>query len=167
MLVKKHTAIVIRSTPESIWEFAYNPDNWTASNPQEHRGLKFFSDNNRPETGVEFYQKEYVAGLYADLRGQILWAERPKVCVWTGVATYRILGGLIRPRIPEGGVAQIEKMEGGLKMSHDVFMAFPDTIFGRLMLWIFKNILGGEEAVYDHTYRELVYYKQQLELSDV
>lgn len=31
------------------------------------------------------------------------------------------------------------------------------------MLWVFKNILGSEQAVYDHTYKELVYFKKQLE----
>ena len=69
MLLKKHTEIVINSTPEKMWDFAHDPKNWTASNPEEHRGLKFFNKNNRPETGTEFYQKEYVAGIYADLKG--------------------------------------------------------------------------------------------------
>ena len=163
MLLKKHTEIVIHSTPEKIWEFANNPDNWTASNPQDHRGLRFFNESNRPETGVEFHQKEFVAGFFADLKGQILWAEKSKVCVWTGIATYKLLGGLLRPRIPEGGVAKIEQLEKGCKLSHDVFMDFPNSLFGKMMLWFFKHVYHGEEAVYDHTYRELVYFKKHLE----
>lgn len=101
MLIRKDTSIVIASTPEAIWEYAYDPDNWTASNPEDHRGLTFFNASNRTETGVAFHQKEYVARFYADLRGQILWAERPRV--------------------------------------------------------------GGEQAVYDHTYRELIYFRKRLE----
>lgn len=163
MLLKKHTEIIIKNTPERIWDFANDPKNWTASNPEEHRGLKFFNSKNRPETGTEFYQKEYVAGIYADLQGQILYANPPYVCVWTGIAKYKVLGGLFRPRIPEGGLAKIEKTQNGSKLTHDVFMDFSDTILGKLMLWFFKKILKGDEAVYNHTNKELVFFKSKLE----
>lgn len=163
MLIKAHTEIVIRNEPDAIWEYAYNPENWTASNPQEHRGLRFFNSSNRPETGVEFYQKEFIAGFFADLRGLILWAERPHVCVWTGVATYKILSGLLRPKIPEGGVVRIEKSDNGVVLSHDVFMDFPESPWGKIMLWTFTKVFNGDQAVYDHTYRELLYFKAQLE----
>jgi hypothetical protein len=141
MLIKEHTQIAIRSEPDAIWEYAYNPENWTASNPQEHRGLRFFNSSNRPETGVEFHQKELIAGFFADLRGQILWAERPHVCVWTGVATYKILGGLLRPKIPEGGVVRIEKSGDGAVLSHDVFMDFPASPMGQ------GHVMGIHQSV--------------------
>jgi len=163
MLLKKHTEIIIDADPEKIWDYANDPKNWTASNPEEHRGLKFFNSENRPVTGTEFYQKEYVARIYADLRGQILYANRPYVCAWTGVAKYKILGGLINPRIPEGGLVKIEKTQKGNKLTHDVFMDFPDTIFGKLMLWFFRKILNGDEAVYNHTNKELIFFKNKLE----
>lgn len=163
MLIKKHTEIVIENTPEKVWDYANDPKNWTASNPEEHRGLKFFNPKNRPETGTEFYQKEYVAGIYADLRGQILYADRPYVCVWTGAAKYKVLGGLIKPRIPLSGLMKIERQKDGSRLTHDVSIDFPDTIFGKLMLWFFKNILDGDEAVRDHTYKELVFFKDKLE----
>jgi len=163
VLLKEHAEIMINNSPENIWDYANNPENWAASNPEEHRGLKFYNKSNRPETGVEFYQKEFVAGIYADLRGQILYADRPNVVVWTGVAKYKVFGGLIRPRIPEGGTVRIQKTNKGFKVSHDVFMDFPDTLFGKVMLWYFTKILKGEKAVYDHTYKELVFFKNQLE----
>ena len=113
MLITQHTEISIRNVAaDAIWEFAYNPVNWTASNPQEHRGLAFHNKHNRPETGATFVQKEYVAGLYADLRGQVLYAERPRVCAWTGVATYKLYG--ISARIPEGGLVKLVDTEGGI-----------------------------------------------------
>jgi hypothetical protein len=161
MLLKQHTEIIINATPEGIWEFAYNPENWTMSNPEEHRGLVFFNKMNRPETGIEFHQKELVAGFYADLKGQILYAERPPVCVWSGTAIYRVLGGLLKPRIPEGGVVQVKRVDKGCKVAHDVYMDFPDSIFGKMLLWVFKKFFNGEKAVYDHTYRELVYFKEK------
>ena len=162
MLLKQHTEVTIKNVPaESIWEFAYNPANWTASNPQEHRGLEFDNKQNRPETGVTFYQKELVAGIYADLRGQVLYAERPKVCVWTGVAAYKLYGFTIH--IPEGGTAKLTHTKEGIIMSHDVYMDFPDSWFGKLAFWYFRTIRKGEKAVFDHTQRELEYFKKSLE----
>jgi len=46
-----------RVTPKEIWEYAYNPATWTASNRDEHLGLVFYNKQNRPETGVAFYQR--------------------------------------------------------------------------------------------------------------
>lgn len=162
MLLKQHTETTIHNaSASSIWGFAYDPVNWTASNPQEHRGLVFHTTENRPATGVTFEQKEYVAGIYAVLRGQVLYAKRPNVCVWTGVAAYKLFGFTIH--IPEGGTAQLTETKDGIVMSHDVFMDFPDSPFGKFASWYFKTIRKGEQAVFDHTQRELDYFKNQLE----
>jgi hypothetical protein len=101
MYVAAETAIVINGTPEAVWEYASDPSNWTASNPEEHIGLEYFdSKDNRPATGVEFYQRASVAGVYADLRGRFLHVDRPRIAVWAGTAVYRMFGGLIHVRIP-------------------------------------------------------------------
>jgi hypothetical protein len=42
-------------------------------------------------------------------------------------------------------------------------MDFPDSWFGKLAHWYFITILKGEKAVFDHTQRELDYFKKQLE----
>lgn len=68
MLVPINTTIIIKSTPKAIWDYAYGPINWTASNVEEHYGLKFDSPDNRPHTGTTFQQKESVAGIKAELR---------------------------------------------------------------------------------------------------
>lgn len=164
MLITAQTAIVIQNTPAAIWDYASDPAHWTASNPGEHFGLRYYSADNRPRTGVRFRQREVVAGLRADLRGHIMHAEPPRLVVWTGVARYSLLGGLVQPRIPEGGVATLEAVEGGTRMSHNVFMDFPDTLGGRLLAWGFQRFLEGPQAVYHHTYRELVFFKQTLDL---
>jgi hypothetical protein len=103
MYVAAETAIVINGTPEAVWEYASDPSNWTASNPEEHIGLEYFdSKDNRPATGVEFYQRASVAGVYADLRGRFLHVDRPRIAVWAGTAVYRMFGGL-DPRTHPGG----------------------------------------------------------------
>ncbi len=164
MYLTAETKIIINSTPEAAWDFASNPANWTASNPEEHFGLTYYnSKDNRPATGVEFLQRESVAGVYADLRGRFLYVERPRIAVWTGTAVYRLLGGVVRIRIPEGGVVRAERTEAGVRLSHDVYMDFPSSAWGRLLAWIFRSVLKGPHAVYNHTYKELLFFKKQLE----
>jgi hypothetical protein len=162
MLVTAEAAIVIKNSPEAIWDYATDPANWSASNPEEHFGLEIVSEDHKPRTDATFHQKESVAGVYADLRGHFPHVVRPKIAIWRGVATYKVLGGLVRPRIPEGGVVELQKTEEGVKLSHNVYMDFPDTLFGRLLRWFFQR-RNGQQAVYDHTYKELVFFKKQLD----
>jgi hypothetical protein len=163
MYVTATTEIVIKSTPEAVWEYASDPVNWTASNPEEHFGLEYESRDTRPGTGVLFHQRESVAGIRADLRGRFLYVDKPRIAVWTGTAVYRLLGGLVRVRIPEGGVARVERSGSGIRLSHDVFMDFPNSVWGMLLGWIFKNVFKEPDAVYKHTYKELIFLKEQLE----
>lgn len=163
MFVTAETEIVTSAEPCLIWEYASDPEHWTASNSGEHLGLTFFNSTNRPEQNVNFHQKEYVAGLYADLHGRIIYLDKPNLTIWTGTATYKVFGGLLRFRLPEGGVLKMEKVEEGTKASHNVYVDFPNSLWGSILKWIFINILKGDKAIYDHTYRELVYFKEKLE----
>ncbi|MEO6755198.1 MAG: hypothetical protein ABIZ04_24090 [Opitutus sp.] len=163
MLLKIKNEIEILGTAEEIWAYASNPANWTASNPTEHYGLIYDSPDNRPATDVTFWQRESVAGIMADLRGHFLYVNHPALAVWRGVATYKLFLGVLRPRIPEGGVITIVSSGGGMKLSHNVYMDFPDTWFGHLMLYVFKRWMNGEDAVRSHTFRELEFFKKQIE----
>jgi len=163
MFVTANTEITTNADPGAIWEFAADPANWTASNPTEHFGLAYFCPENRPAQGVEFEQREKVAGVFGVLRGRIVYLDKPHLTVWVGTATYRLLGGILRFRLPEGGVIRMEKTAEGTRASHNVYIDFPNSLWGRLLRWIFLNVLNGQKAVYDHTYRELVYFKNKLE----
>lgn len=83
---------------------------------------------------------------------------------WRGIATYKIL--LFTVRIPEGGVVTLEKVESGTRLSHNVWMDFPDTLMGKIALWYFRR-RNLEKAIYGHTFRELEFFKQQLEKGNV
>lgn len=166
MLVNAETSIVIQARAEEVWDYAWDPDHWTASNPEEHFGLEFHTASNRPETGATFRQRESVAGVFADLRGHFLVVDRPRLLAWTGVATYPLAKGALKARIPEGGVVRVKELDGGVRVSHDVFMDFPQTPLGRLLHRLFTGRLDGRKAVYDHTYKELAYFKCQLEPRD-
>jgi len=110
-----HTEIEIKNTAKNIAEYASNPANWTTSNPKEHLGLKFYNIKNRPETGVEFYQKEVVAGLYNDLKGHMQYVDFPSTTVWRGLAKYKLLGPLLTFHLAEGGLIRILENKGGQK----------------------------------------------------
>lgn len=166
MFVTAETEILTSAEPEIIWKYASDPEHWTASNPGEHLGLQFFNSSNRPEQDADFYQKEYVAGVYADLHGRIIYLNKPGLTIWTGTAIYKILGGLLRFRLPEGGVLRIIKVSEGTKVSHNVYIDFPNSIWGKLLKWFFIKVMNGDKAIYDHTYKELVYFKEKLESKD-
>ena len=163
MFLNVNTGISIRAKAEAVWDYACAPGNWTASNPTEHFGLRYASPDNLPHEGVEFDQKESVAGVCAELHGRFHFMDRPHLAFWTGTATYRVLGGLLKVRLPEGGVLRIVEAGDALRLSHNVYIDFPDSLWGRFVRWYFEHRLDGRQAVYDHTFRELQYFKAKLE----
>ena len=162
MFVAVNTSIRIHAPAEVVWDYACDPKNWTASNPEEHFGLAFKNAENRPAEGVEFHQRESVAGIYADLYGRFHYMDRPHLAVWSGTATYRKLAGLVKARLPEGGVLRLVEKGDGLELSHNVYIDFPDSAWGRILLWFFDRA-QGRRAVFNHTHKELVFFKKQLE----
>ncbi len=165
MFLTVDTNITIRAAPEAIWAYAYKPENWTASNPTEHFGLHFDSPDNLPHAGVTFTQRESVAGIRAVLRGRFHYMDRPRLAFWTGTAAYRLLGGLLTVRLAEGGVLSMVDGKDGVQLAHNVYIDFPDSLRGRFCLWYFQRYLNGRQAVYDHTFRELRYFKERLEVA--
>lgn len=163
MFLTVETSITIRAAPDAIWEFASAPENWTASNPSEHFGLHVDSPDRRPHTGVTFTQRESVAGVHAVLRGRFHYVERPRLAFWTGIAAYRLLGGLLTVRLPEGGVLRLARVDDGTRLAHDVYIQFPDSLWGRFCRWYFDTRRNGRRAVYDHAFRELRFFKERLE----
>ena len=161
MLFTQRVSAIINnvSSVEKIWDFVSDPRNWTASNSAEHRGLEVFSKTGLPETGAMFHQQEYVAGVLGDLRGHFLYVDRPRVCVWTGIATYRLLGGILKVRVPEGGTVTLTKAGNGWELAHDVFMDYSDSLLGKLLYWGFMHMFDGQNAVFEHSKREVVYFK--------
>jgi hypothetical protein len=163
MFLTVDTRITVRAAPEAIWDFACRPENWTAANPTEHFGLRFDSPDNLPHAGVTFTQSESVAGVHAVLRGRFHYMERPRLAFWTGTAAYRLLGGLLTLRLPEGGVLSLCEDSDGVQLAHNVYIDYPDSLWGRFCLWYFTRRLQGRQAVYDHSFRELRYFKERLE----
>ena len=154
--------VVIKNNPEAIWEYAYNPATWTASNADEHLGLVFYNDINRPETGIAFCQKERVAGVHSELRGHIIWAKKPEVCIWTGIGRYRLFG-FIPLDMPLSGILELKPKQGGTLMAHTLYGRYPDSFLGRLLFTINKRY-SEKEGYIPHAYKELLYFKEKLDI---
>lgn len=163
MFLTVDTSIAISASSEAVWDYACKPENWTASNPTEHFGLRYDSPDNLPHTGVTFTQQESVAGVRAVLHGRFHYMDRPRLAFWTGTAAYRFLGGLLTVRLPEGGILSMIEGKDGVQVAHDVYIDSPGSLRGRFCLWFFRTYLNGPQAVYDHTFRELRYFKERLE----
>ncbi|MDE1871139.1 MAG: hypothetical protein KGI06_02775 [Candidatus Micrarchaeota archaeon] len=160
--MKIHTEIEISNTARTIFEYASNPKNWTASNPKEHRGLRYYNGKNRPETGVEFYQKEIAAGFYNDLKGHILYVDFPYTVVWRGLAKYRLLGPLFTFYLAEGGLVRVREKNGVSKMSHDYYIDFPDSFTGKILHWYFTK-KDVKHKLFTHGNNELKFFKKMLD----
>jgi hypothetical protein len=162
MLVIQRALVLVKASPEEIWELANDPARWMESNPEEHYGTEFLTPDRKVQAGGRFHQRESVAGIRADMKGHFLDVDRPRSVSWTGVAEYRLLGGLLRFRVPQSGILRLESQVDGVVLSHDMFIDFPDTWLGKLLAWYFKKI-DGERKLYEHGQKELVYFKSQLE----
>lgn len=159
-----HFEVIIKNDPDAIWEYAYNPKTWTESNAEEHLGLVFYNDINRPQTGVGFYQKETVGGVYSDLHGHILWAERPKMCIWLGVGKYKLFG-FVPLDMPVSGVIELEPTSNGTRMSHTLYGRYPDSLLGKIFFSSAKKYMNKANYI-PHAYKELLYFKDKLDKSN-
>lgn len=162
MFVAVDASIFIHAQPEVVWDYICDPEHWTASNPEEHFGLRYDTEDNLPAERAGFHQRESVAGVYADLYGRFHHFDRPRIAVWSGTAVYRKLAGLVKARIPEGGVLKLDRADDGVRLSHNVYLDFPNSQWGRILMWFFRRA-DGRQALFDHTYKELVYFKNTLE----
>jgi hypothetical protein len=163
MLVKERAEIAMVGDPERIWDVLNDPAVWMASNPEEHFGTEFLTPYRKAQTGALFRQRESVAGFRADMKGHFLVVDRPRSVSWTGIAHYRLLGGLITYRVPQSGIVRLERGKGGLVASHEMFIDFPDSWFGKLVGWYFTSVRDGAQRLREHGQKELAYFKGVVE----
>lgn len=101
--------------------------------------------------------------MCVDLHGRFQYIDHPNVAVWAGTAYYPLVRGLVTVRISEGGTIRLEETEDDTRMSHAVWMGFPNNRRGRALKWVFTTALVGKAKLYDHTNKELVFFKNRVE----
>ena len=55
------------------------------------------------------------------------------------------------------------RTRSSVRLAHNVYIDFPDSLWGRFCLWLFQSYLNGRQALYDHSFRELRFFKERLE----
>ncbi len=76
--------------------------------------------------------------------------DRSRLAFLTGTAAYSRFGFL----------------KAAYSVSHNVYIDFPQSVWGRVCQWYFETQLNRRQALCDHTFRELRYFKDHLESAD-
>jgi hypothetical protein len=161
-VIEVEASVEIERSPLDVWDYMSRIDKWwLVSNPDEHIELSVVGKGNI-EKGTEFVLKERIAGIRGEAIITISEYQPPKQLEWKSLsAKYRLLGmGL---DVEEGGIFKISPTEKGCVLSHRVWGKLDCGLMGIIAEWFFKNILKGERKDFEHTHRELLFIKGEVE----
>ena len=129
----KHS-IEIKTTPEKIWNFLKNPENYTTWHPKDH--IKIIWTEGKPlELGSKFYSEQLVFGKVQKYKGHIKEMIPNRKIVFT----FKFPVSLISPKIEW----RIEP-----KGSNTVFTAISFLRAGHLYKKLFKK--GMKNLITEH-----------------
>lgn len=154
---------IINNEASIIWDYATLPENWKKEMPNDHFALVY--ENGSPETGRKLHVEESIGGLRTDIDALFLYVRRPKVLVWTGNASIRLLGGVIKPKFHVSQTVTFNENESGVIVRNTLYIYFPESYLGRIMQWIFLEVIHGERIYRTHLERETLYVKEKLDLN--
>jgi len=127
-------SIEIKTTPEKIWNFLKNPENYTTWHPKDH--IKIIWTEGKPlELGSKFYSEQLVFGKVQKYKGHIKESISNRKIVFT----FKFPVSLISPQIEW----RIEP-----KGSNTVFTAISFLRAGHLYKKFFKK--GMKNLITEH-----------------
>ena len=127
-------SIEIKTTPEKIWNFLKNPENYTIWHPKDH--IKVIWTEGKPfELGSKFYSEQLVFGKVQKYKAQIKEVIPNRKIVFT----FKLPVSLISPEIEW----RIEP-----KGSNTVFTAISYIRAGHLFKKLFRN--GMKNFIEEH-----------------
>jgi uncharacterized protein YndB with AHSA1/START domain len=127
-------SIEIKTTPEMIWNFLKNPENYTIWHPKDH--IKVIWTEGKPfELGSKFYSEQLVFGKVQKYKAQIKEVIPNRKIVFT----FKLPVSLISPEIEW----RIEP-----KGSNTVFTAISYIRAGHLFKKLFRN--GMKNFIEEH-----------------
>lgn len=152
--------IEIDAPPETVWDYLVDVEEWWVDSNPEHSSLEIVSDDEDLKEGTRIRVREKIAGIPGEAEGEVTEFVPNDHFTWEADAVYRYLGLTFSAT---EGVKWSVKSEEKTELSAHVWAEFPDTLFGKVLEWYFKNVLNGVEKDYEHAMEELVYIKEQIE----
>jgi hypothetical protein len=160
--VEIKTETIINNDPGIIWDYATLPENWMKAMPENHFVLEY--ENGIIEAGRKLHVKENIGAFPTDTRAVFLYVRRPEIVVWTGRANIRLFDGVIKCSFHVSQVVTFDQNEKGVKVRNSLYIYFPETYFGKIMHWIFSEVIHGERIFQNHLDTETFYFKEKLDL---
>jgi hypothetical protein len=153
--------VKIYQTPETIWSFLTDVENWWVYSNPEHSLLKIESSKKKLNIGTEISIKEKIAGIPCEAKGEITDIKENKLLQWKAI--YHVLG-LNWLKINAGVNWKVDKInDAKTRLAANVWASFPDKLRYKLLWFLFKNVFNGVKKDYDHALTELEYIKTNLE----
>lgn len=154
--------IGIEAPPGTVWKYLIEIEDWWVPSNPEHDSLAILSDDEELREGTRIRVREQIAGLPGIAVGEITEFRPPELITWEASnARYRYHG--LHISVDEGVSWKLEPAGEGTNLTAHVWASFPETFFGNLIEWSFKNVLDGVEKDYQHTRKELEYLKETVE----
>ncbi len=159
--ITQNVRVKINRSAEDVWNYVSNSKRWTAST-KENKGLKIKNKQEAIVQGAKFKQQENVGRVSTSVDGKFMSVVKPKLVAWKGMATYELFNGIIRIKLPEGGIFLLENEDNGTAFSHTVYVDFEDSLKGKLLYWYFKNVVKLDKALHRHNFQEFSYFQKKL-----
>ncbi|MFB6189927.1 MAG: SRPBCC family protein [Halapricum sp.] len=154
--------ISIDASPEIVWEYLIEIEEWWVPSNPEHESLEILSDERALQEGTRIRVKERIAGLPGVAEGEITeYVPRERITWEAPNTSYRYYGLTIH--VDEGVSWRLAPTDAGTNLTAAVWATFPETLLGTVVEWIFKNVLDGVEQDYRHAVMELKYIKEGVE----
>ncbi len=152
----------IKSSPETIWKYMINLNNWLVDSNPEHIRMEFLSDSEELKRESKISIIEKVACIRGEATGEIIDFVLEKQVTWkSNNAVYHYSG--LNISVQEGVTWSLRITTEGTELSAHVWASFPGSLFGKIIEWYFKNVLKGVQKDYDHTLKELLFIKKAIE----
>jgi len=161
-MIETKATVHINASAEEIWKYVIRLDDWwLRSNPREHIELSLI-DADEIKQGTRFNLKEYIAGIRGEAIAEVSQMVPLQKLVWKSIeAKYYLI--CFSVNIEEGGEFELVENPDGCMLSHHVWGRIQMPLLNKIVEWFFKNMLKGEKKDYEHTYRELLFVKDEIE----
>jgi hypothetical protein len=156
-------SVLVNAPPHVLWDVLRDVDSWWEHSNPEHDSLEHLDDLAATEVGAKLRIREEIGGIPGEAIGVVTAVEPDTAVTWEAKATYRWLRMIAVP-IREGVTWKVQSHgDTATVLSARVWAAFPRTLIGRLMEFLFTRLLNGVAKDRRHARTELDHLKRIVE----